>query len=350
MPAAGRDYPGSYAELLDWFPDDPACLDYLEWLRWPDGVRCPRCASREGWRLGNGRWECAVCGRQASVPAGTIFHRTRTPLCLWFAAAWQMTSQKHGISALGLQRALGLGSYQTAWAMLHRFRVAMVRPGRERLSGHVEVDEAYVGGVEERVHGRQTETNAIVAIAVEIENPKGCGRIRLASVPDVSKESLLPFVDDAIEPGATVHTDGWQAYLTLGERGYEHDRTIMSHQADPAHVVMPGVHRVASLLQRWLLGTHQGAVSRAHLDAYLNEFTFRFNRRTSRRRGLLFYRLLEQAITADPITYRSLISAPHPTGRRPPRARRPGRVAVTAAVARPWRQTPENTGLPESNR
>ena len=136
MPVAGRDYPGSYAELLSWFPDDVACLDYLEWLRWPDGIRCPRCVSRVGWRLGSGRWECAVCGRQASVTAGTIFHRTRTPLRLWFAAAWQMTSQKHGVAALGVQRSLGLGSYQTAWAMLHRYRVAMVRPGRERLSGH----------------------------------------------------------------------------------------------------------------------------------------------------------------------------------------------------------------------
>ena len=346
MPAAGRDYPGSYAELLDWFPDDASCLDYLEWLRWPEGMRCPRCAHREGWRLGGGRWECARCGRQASASAATIFHRTRTPLRLWFAAGWMMTSQRHGVSALGVQRALGLGCYETAWTMLHRYRCAMVRPGRERLSAHVEVDEAYVGGVEERVNGRQTETKAIVAIAVEISHPRWFGRIRLASVPDVTKESLLPFVDGAIEPGATVHTDGWQAYLTLPERGYEHERTVMSKQSDPAHVVMPGVHRVASLVQRWLLGTHQAAVSREHLDAYLNEFTFRFNRR----RGLLFYRLLEQAVVAEPITYRSLIVNPKPTGRRPSRASRPGRVATAEAVRRPWQQIPANTGLPDSNR
>jgi transposase-like protein len=350
VPAAGRDYPGSYAELLSWFPDDEACLDYMEWLRWPDGFRCPRCAGRVGWRLSSGRWECAFCGRQTSVTAGTIFHRTRTPLQLWFAAAWQMTSQKHGVSALGVQRSLGLGSYQTAWAMLHRYRAAMVRPGRERLSGHVEVDEAYIGGVEDKVHGRETETKAIVAIAVEIENPKGFGRIRLGHVPDVTKESMLPFIDGAVQAGSTIHTDGWQAYVTLGERGYEHERTVMRQQSDPAHVVMPGVHRIASLLQRWLLGTHQGAVTREHLDAYLNEFTFRFNRRRSRRRGLLFYRLLEQAILADPITYRSLIANPSPTGRRPTRATQPGRVATVATVHRPWRQSPANTGLPESNR
>ena len=123
----------------------------------------------------------------------------------------------------------------------------MVRPGRERLSGHVEVDEAYIGDVEDKVHGRETETKAIVAIAVEVENPKGFGRIRLGHVPDVTKESILPFIDGAVQPGSTIHTDGWQAYLTLGDRGYEHERTVMRQQSDPAHVVMPGVHRVASL-------------------------------------------------------------------------------------------------------
>jgi transposase-like protein len=349
VPAAGRDDPGSYAELLTWFPDEPAWLDYLESLRWPDGVRCPRCAGRDGWRLGVGRRECAVCGRQASVTAGTIFHRTRTPLQLWFAAAWQMTSHKHGVSAVGVQRSLGLGSYQTAWAMLHRYRAAMVRPRRERLAGHVEVDEGYVGGVESTAQGRKAESKAIVAIAVEIKHPKGFGRIRLRHVPDVSAESLLPFIDEAVEPGATIHTDGWQAYWNLGDRGYEHERTVMRQQNDPAHVVMPGVHRVASLLQRWLLGTHQGRVSHDHLDAYLNEFTFRFNRRNSRRRGLLFYRLLEQAVTADPITYRGLVVNPTPTGRRSPLPTRPGRVAAVPAAHRPWRQNPADTGLPDSN-
>ena len=257
-----------------------------------------------------------------------------------------MTSQKHGVSALGVQRSLGLGSYQTAWAMLHRYRVAMVRPRRERLAGHVEVDEGYVGGVETSGHGRKT-TKAIVAIAVEIKNPKGFGRIRLKHVPDVTADNLLPFIDEAVEPGAIVHSDGWQAYWKLPERGYEHERTVMRQQNDPAHVVMPGVHRVASLLQRWLLGTYQGRVSADHLDAYLNEFTFRFNRRHSRRRGLLFYRLLEQSIAADPIAYRSLIANPRATGRRSPRPARPGRVAPVLAVHRPWRQTPVDTGSPD---
>ena len=332
MPVAGRDYPGSYAELLAWFRWEEACLDYLEWLRWPDGFRCRRCVSRSGWRLSAGRWECSVCGQQTSVTAGTMFDRTRTPLATWFAAAWMMTSQKHGVSAVGVQRALGLGSYQTAWAMLHRYRKAMVRPDRDRLRGLVEVDEAYVGGTEEGVGGRETETKAIVAIAVEVKQPKGFGRIRVQRVPDVAQESLIPFVTGAVEPGATVHTDGWQAYWTVPDHGYEHKRTVMRKQTDPAHVVMPGVHRVSSLLKRWLLGTHQGSVSPEHLDAYLNEFTFRFNRRGSRRRGMLFYRLLEQAVLTGPVTYRSLIVNPSRTGRRPAR---PLRSPATPAVERP---------------
>jgi transposase-like protein len=299
------------------------------------GVRAPRAGGSVA-----GVGSALGVAIRASVTAGTIFDRTRTPLRLWFEAAWLMTSQKHGVSALGVQRALGLGSYQTAWAMLHRFRVAMVRPGRERLSGLVEVDAAYVGGGEDGVGGRSTETKATVAIAVEIEETKGFGRIRLQRVLDVSKECLIPFITGAVEPGATVRTDGWQAYWTVPDHGYTHERIVMREQNDPAHVVMPGVHRVASLLKRWLLGTHQGRVSPEHLDAYLNEFTFRFNRRRSRRRGLLFYRLLELAIAADPITYRSLIVKPHPTGRRPAFPSSPGRVATVPAVHRPWRHNP----------
>ena len=301
-----------------------------------------------GWI--SGRWECSLCGHQATVTAGTIFARTRVPLRLWFEAAWLMTSQKHGVSALGVQRALGLGSYQTAWAMLHRFRVAMVRPGRERLGGHVEVDEAYVGGVEEGVAGRETQTKSIVAIAVEIRNPKGFGRVRMQSVPDVSQESLIDFVTGAVESGATVHTDGWPAYLALPKHGYEHERTVMSAQPDPAHVVMPGVHRIASLLKRWLLGTHQGSASPEHLDAYLNEFTFRFNRRRSR---LARAAVLPPPAAGDPRRAGHLPPArrqpqPHRTQANPcdparPRRHRRGRTPSLAAMDR-------NTGLPESNR
>ena len=305
---AGTDYPGTWRQFASWFPGDAACAAYLAWLRWPDGFCCPVCGPGDAWRAGAGRWwMCAGCGRKTSVTAGTIFEGTRTPLQTWFTAAWWVTSQKQGMSAMGLQRALGLGSYQTAWMMLHRFRVAMVRPGRDRLSGYVEVDETYVGGDESGVRGRETAQKAIVAIAVEVEDPRGFGRARLQRVLDVSKDSLIPFVTSAVEPGATVHTDGWQAYWTVPDHGYTHERTVMRQQSDPAHVVMPGVHRVASLLKRWLLGTHQGSVSPQHLDAYLNEFTFRFNRRTSRRRGLLFHRLIEQAANSPPAPYKTVI-------------------------------------------
>lgn len=311
----GGAYPGTWPEFLAWFPDEAACARCLERLRWPQGIVCRACGERRGWRTGAGRWwVCAGCSLKTSVTAGTIFDKTRTPLQTWFAAAWFLTSQKQGLSALGLQRALGLGSYETAWMILHRLRVAMVRPGRERLQGSVEVDETYVGGAEAGVRGRQTEEKSIVAIAVEVRQPKGFGRTRLSRVPDVSAASLIPFVQASVEPGATVMTDGWSAYGALPLHGYTHTKKILSASGDPAHVSMPAVHRVSSLLKRWLLGTYQGSVAPEHLDAYLNEFTFRFNRRTSRRRGLLFHRLLEQAVITPPTTYKQTIQR----GRRRP--------------------------------
>jgi transposase-like protein len=260
----------------------------------------PYCATR-------GRLVCRSCRHQATPTAGTIFDKTRTPLTTWFGALWYVTNQKHGVSALGLQRVLGLGSYQTAWAMLHKLRRAMVRPGRDRLAGLVEVDESYVGGEEPGAHGRQTHKKAIVALAVEVHEPRGFGRARLRKVPDVSGASLVPFVCEAVEPGSQVHTDGWGGYNALSEHGYVHRKTIVSSSGDPAHVSMPAVHRVAALLKRWLLGTHQGAVGNVQLDYYLDEFTFRFNRRSSRSRGLLFYRLLEQAAVTTPMPYRSIV-------------------------------------------
>jgi transposase-like protein len=220
---------------------------------------------------------------------------------------WYVTSQKYGGNALGLKRVVGFGSYQTAWTWLHKMRRAMVRPGRERLNGAVEVDESYVGGTEANVSGRETSKKAIVAIAVETLSPKGFGRIRLKRVQDASAESLTPFVCEMIAPGSIVRTDGWHGYDQIEKHGYTRDRVVLAGSGDPAHVALPAVHRIASLLKRWLLGTHQGAVSKRHLDYYLDEFTFRFNRRSARARGLLFYRLLEQAVQVDPVTYREIV-------------------------------------------
>jgi transposase-like protein len=313
MPAhdlvSGEDYPSTWSQFLEWFPDQTRCLAYLERLRWRDGFECPACGTRgEPYRTTRNRLTCRECMHEASVTAGTIFHRTRTPLPVWFAAVWYITSQKHGMSALGLQRILGFGSYQTAWAMLHKLRRAMVRPGRDRLSGTVEVDEIYVGGEETGVRGRETEKKAVVAVAVELRKPRGFGSIRLKRIDNAAAASLMPFIEEAVLPGSVVCTDGWGAYCGLVEHGYHHFLKNQSRSKDPAHVLLPGPHRVSSLLKRWLLGTHQGAVGMSHLDYYLDEFTFRFNRRSSRSRGLLFYRLLEQTVGEPPAPYKQLIS------------------------------------------
>jgi transposase-like protein len=252
------------------------------------------------------------------VTSGTIFQDSHLPLTLWFRAAWWVTSQKSGASALGLQRVLGLGSYETAWACLHKLRRAMVRPGRDRLSGEVEVDETFVGGVEPGGGRRHIGKKALVVIAAEVRG-KGLGRIRMRRVPDGSEESLLPFVKQAVAPGGTVVTDGLQTYRSLPQWGYVHDRRIILGSGELATALLPGVHRVASLLKRWLLGTHQGAVSREHLDDYLDEFTFRFNRRTSRHRGMLFHRLLEQAVVVGPTPYAGMVRGAR--GRRKARTR-----------------------------
>jgi transposase-like protein len=297
-------YPGTWQEFCSWFGDEQSCVAYLEQLRWATGFRCPKCECAKGWRMADGRWSCSGCGRKVSVKAGTIFDRSRIPLQEWFAAAWYMTNQKHGVSALGLQRLLGLGSYQTAWTILQKLRTAMVRPGRDRLHGTVEVDETYVGGIEHGVRGRGTDSKFIVMIAIEVLSPKGFGRVRLQRVNDVSAASLIPFVSAAVESGSEVRTDGWRGYYGLSAQGYRHCTINISSSGDPAHVSLPGVHGVASLLKRWLLGTHQGSVTAEHLDAYLNEFAFRFNRRHSRRRGLLFLRLLQHAVVTPPTRYR----------------------------------------------
>jgi len=312
-PEAGKDYPHNWNEFLDWFGSEEACLGYLERLRWPREFVCPTCGvSQPPYRSSRARLMCRACGRQSTVTAGTIFDKTRTPLRVWLAAAWYLTNQKQGVSALGLQRVLGLGSYQTAWTMLHRFRRAMVRPDRDRLKGSVEVDETYLAITDREepisATGRKSKTSKVlVVLAVEMLQPKGFGRIRLRRIENDSDACVVPFVQESIEPGAQVRTDGSAAYRSLSKLGYDHQRTVMLGSDVPAHVSMAGVHRVASLVKRWILGTHHGSVQPVHLDAYLDEFVFRFNRRTSSSRGMLFYRLLQQAVVTDPVTYDSVV-------------------------------------------
>ena len=308
MSPAVEDYPRTLSEFALRFATEEACRAYLVHARWPDGFRCPRCGATTAWRVRTVLYQCTGCGRQTSVTAGTIFQDTRTPLTTWFRAMWCVTSTKTGVSALALQQVLGLGSYQTAWAWLHKLRRAMVRPGRDRLSGCVEVDETYVGGLG-GARGRSTGKKALIVIGAE-EVGRGIGRIRMRRIPDASADRLQTFVQDAIAPGTRVHTDGWRGYNGLTAQGYPHRVTLLRGEHELASQVLPRVHRVASLLKRWLLGTHQGAVRASHLDDYLDEFTFRFNRRTSRHRGKLFFRLVEQAVAVEPVPYARLVKQP----------------------------------------
>jgi hypothetical protein len=302
-----EDYPKTLLELERRFASEDACREYLFQLRWPDGFVCPRCQGGLAWPASRGRLVCRTCRHQTSVTAGTVFQDTRKPLTLWFRAIWYVTSQKNGTSAANIQRILGLRSYQTAWAWLHKLRRAMVRPGRDKLHGRVEVDETFVGG-EDPEQGVWVDHKAVVIIAAEEDGPH-IGRIRLATIPATTKRSLHRFAQEAIEVGSTLHTDGRNSWEGIEKLGYKRKTTVLLKHKDKnaASRLLPRVHRVASLLKRWLLGTHQGAVGAPHLDYYLDEFTFRFNRRTSRSRGKLFYRLLQQAVQIPPTTYREMI-------------------------------------------
>ena len=309
-----EEYPRTLTELEANFWTEEACRAYLTRLRWPDGFRCPRCGGNRSWPVREVLLECATCGCQTSVTAGTIFQDTRTPLPVWFRAMWWVTTQKNGASALGLQQVLGLRKYKTAWTMLHKLRRAMVRPGRDLLAGRIEVDESYVGGEEEGLPGRLNLKKALIVVAAQEDGP-GIGRIRMRQIIDASAESLMPFVRASIKPGSVVHTDGWAGYLPLEDNGCQHKITILKRRKKSPSELMPRVHRVISLLKRWLLGTHQGAVSRKHLDYYLDEFTFRFNRRRSESRGKLFFRLAQQAVAVDPAPYEAIV---HPTRQTKP--------------------------------
>jgi transposase-like protein len=302
-----EDYPKTVLELEHRFASEEHCRSYMAALRWPEGFACPNCGGSKTWPAQRGRWICMACRHQATVTAGTIFQASRLPLRLWCRAIWHVTSQKNGASALGLQRVLGLGSYQTAWTVLHKLRRAMVRPGRDKLSGRVEVDETQVGGVMAGRKGRGIPSKALVVIAAE-EAGAGVGRIRMARIPDGAAEHLHRFIQANVAPGSVVHTDGWKPYRGLDKLGYSHEVSkLRGLPLSAATELLPRVHRVAALLKRWLLGTHQGAIAPSHLDYYLDEFTFRFNRRTSASRGKLFYRLMQQALQVPPTPYKRLV-------------------------------------------
>jgi transposase-like protein len=302
-----EDYPRNLKELEERFATDQACREYLFTLRWPDGYRCPRCDHKKAWPMSGYLFRCASCGYKCSITSGTIFEGTRKPLIFWFRAIWWVTSQKNGASAKNVQRILELGSYKTAWVWLHKLRRAMVRPGRDRLSGRVEVDETYIGGEKQGKRGRGAGGKTLVVVAVEDKGEKKIGRIRLSIIPDASSASLTSFVQQCIEDGSTIKTDDWTGYSDLRSSGYFHE-IAKSKDLKIAHLVI-------SLLKRWLLGTHQGAVSHEHLAYYLDEYTFRFNRRTSTHRGKLFFRLLQNAMEIEPTKYTTMVR--NVRGRKP---------------------------------
>ena len=302
-----KAYPNTMREFFQMFPDEKACLNYLIDLRWPTGFMCPMChVVSTPWFKSRNRLACPLCRHQVTLTANTIFENTRTPLTTWFEAAWLVTTAKNGLSAKTLERTIGT-SYHVAWMMLQRFRVAMVNSERTKLTGTVEIDEAFVGGEE---HGGKRGRGAdkdIVVIAVEIKEGKGFGRTRMRHIPDASGDSLIPFIRDSVSPSATLVTDGWRGYSKIGGCGYTREIKNLSDSDDFAHVHMPGVHRLACLLKRWILGTHQGSVSEMHLQAYLEEYTFRFNRRNSKSRGLVFKRLIEHALATQPTTQADIV-------------------------------------------
>jgi transposase-like protein len=298
-----EDYPRTILEFEQRFATEEACWEYLRQLRWPDGFRCPRCQCPKAWLTKRRLYHCTKCGLETSLIAGTIFQDTRKPLQLWFRAMWYVVGQKNGVSAAGLQRVLGLSRYETVWLWMHKLRTAMVRPGRDRLSGAVEVDETYIGGERPGKRGRKAAGKSLVFIAVE-DKARRLGRIRLRRIPSAATSSLMPVVRENVAPGSTVRTDGWSGYQFLPGEGYLHQ--VVRQSAEVGENMLPLVNRVAALLKCWLAGTHQGAVRASHLDYYLDEYTFRFNRRNSRSRGKLFYRLVQQAATIPPVTARDI--------------------------------------------
>jgi hypothetical protein len=311
-PEAGRDYPADWQQFQAFFPDEAACERYLERLSWPHGFACPGCgAAGPPWRGSRRRLLCRACGHQTSVTAGTLFQATRTPLRLWFAAAWKVATAEEGVSARRLARELDLGSYETAWTMLHRLRRAMVRSGRPRLEGVAEAGTVLLPG---RPAARGGPSGAVAAIAVE-DRGERAGRVRMQRLASQSATDLAAFVTRAVEPDTLVRPERAAVAAALAGLGWTVDAgTPLAH--------LPPVREH---LERWLLGTHQGAASHDQLDWYLDEFTFRFNRRAATHRGLLFYRLLEEAVVTPPLPYRRVVHSgidPGPEG-APPRRDRP---------------------------
>ena len=301
-------YPYNFEEFLSWFATEEDCWDYLEWLRWGEQFTCPKCGCHAAWPLkARHMRQCKKCGRQTSATAGTVFADGRKPLRFWFHVIWMLMAQKTGMSAENFHEAFGFGSYQTSWGWLQKLRSVMVRPGRDKLCGRVEVDETFVGGQKEGARGRGAQGKTLVLVAVEGEKKQKLGRVRFRVVQKASRDAVRNFVADYIEKGSTIVTDGFYPYVVV-EGDFQHEKYVQNPSRNGKVIKdksqesnLEHVHLVISLLKRWLAGTLQGSVTPNHLTGYLDEFAFRFNRRKSTYRGLLFFRLVSQALTTRPL-------------------------------------------------
>ena len=303
-------YPKNFQEFLFQFKTEDDCWNYLFQMRWPDGFNCPKCKGNKYWVTEKKLIHCISCEHQISITSGTIFHGTRKPLLLWFHIIWWVVAQKTGASAYNLKDFMGFGSYETAWAWLHKLRRAMVRPNRDKLSGEIEVDETYIGGKEtgKGKQGRGADTKTLVVVAAECKG-KQIGRVRFKIISESSAEELMSFIKENIAPGSKIITDGWSGYSSLSQsKKYKHEIKIISGSGQEAHELLPHVHMIDSLVKRWINGTHQGKVSPKHLSYYLDEFAFRFNRKLSTYRGKLFYRLIQQSVATSPVPLNEITS------------------------------------------
>jgi transposase-like protein/Zn ribbon nucleic-acid-binding protein len=309
-----EDYPKNFQEFISRFKTDEDCWEYLFSLRWENGFYCPKCNNQK-FHLNNRKLaECYNCGHQVSITSGTIFHGTRKPLLLWFHIMWWVSAQKTGVSASNFKDFMGFGSYETAWAWLHKLRRAMVRPNREKLIGEIEVDETFIGGKESGEKedgtgktGRGCAEKIIVVVATECLG-KQIGRVRFKIIESATSENLIKFIEENIENKSTIITDGWSGYASLADsENYTHIRKPIQGSGKEAHELLPHVHMVDSLLKRWINGTHQGNISSKNLEFYLDEFTFRFNRKLSTHRGKVFFRLVQQALNSNHTTLKQLI-------------------------------------------
>jgi transposase-like protein/DNA-directed RNA polymerase subunit RPC12/RpoP len=303
-----EDFPRNEVEFENRFSNDQACYQYLFQLRWPDGFECPNCRHRAFWVSSKSIYICTRCERNFSLTAGTVMHGTKKPLRYWFKAMWWFTTRKSGVNAVNLKDLLGFGSYDTAWRWLQKLRRCTIRNGREKLSGAVEVDEFYIGGQHPGKRGRGSTGKSIVVTAVEKEGRK-IGRIRMQVIPDCSSASILSFIHDNIKPDSHIITDGWKGYQPLDDEKYNHVPIVFEGLANKESA-LNGVHLIASLVKRLIRGTFQGSFGKGYLQYYLDEYVFRFNRRKSLSVGKRFFRIVQQAVNSEQITYSELQMAP----------------------------------------